>query len=60
MRIPKIHKFDTSTSKETVEMEKLEFESRFYDLGNDKQRFKYVSTIERLHRIFKEYFRYER
>ena len=55
MRIPKIHKFDTSTSKETVELEKLEFESRFYDLGNDKQRFKYVSTIERLCRSSLEY-----
>lgn len=55
MRIPKITHYDTSTDEETIEVSQLDFEPRFYDLGNDKQRFKYISTIEKLCRSSLEY-----
>ena len=55
MRIPRIDHYDTSMEEETIEVSDFQFEPRHYDLGNDKQKFKYISTIERMCRSSKEY-----
>lgn len=55
MRLPKITKYNSNIDKETVEINEFNFEPKFYDLGNEKQKFKYISTIERLCRTSLEY-----
>lgn len=41
--------------KDTIELNDLCLEGKFYDLGNEKQKFKYIATIERLCRSSFEY-----
>jgi hypothetical protein len=55
MRVPKITKYDDKIDKVTIEVDKLMFEPKFYDLGNERQKFKYISTIEKLCRSSLEY-----
>ncbi len=55
MRVPKISHYDTSVDKESIEMGSVVFESKFYDLGRDKDKYKYITTIERLCRSSMEY-----
>ena len=55
MRVPKITHYDTSIDKETVEIGNLSFEPRFYDLGREKDRHKYITTVEHLCRSSMEY-----
>jgi hypothetical protein len=56
MRVPRIQKYDTTLDKEIVEVGDLYFEPKFYDLGKEKDKFKYITTIEKLCRTSMEYY----
>lgn len=55
MRLPRITKYDSSIEKETVNLKQIEYGRKYYDLDNDKDRFKFISTVERICRSSMEY-----
>jgi hypothetical protein len=55
MRLPKVTHYDDSVDSEVVHLEAIQFESKFYDLGRDKDKFKYITTIEKMCRASMEY-----
>lgn len=55
MRLPRITKYDSSIEKETVNLKQIEYGGKYYDLDNDKDRFKFISTVERICRSSMEY-----
>ena len=55
MRLPKVTKYDDSVDTEVVHLEPIQFEPKFYDLGRDKDKFKYITTIEKMCRASMEY-----
>ena len=55
MRVPKVINYDNTIDKEIVNLEPIYFEPKFYDLGREKDKFKYITTIERLCRSSMEY-----
>ena len=56
MRLPKIQQYDKNITKEIVEINDLTFEPKFYDLGKDKDKFKFITTVEKLCRTSMEYY----
>ena len=55
MRLPKLDKYDDHIEKELVELPELILERKRYNLDNDKERFKFISNIEKLCRQSLEY-----
>lgn len=55
MRLPRITKYDSSIEKETISLKQIEYGGKYYDLDNDKDRFKFISTVERICRSSMEY-----
>lgn len=55
MRLPRITKYDSSIEKETINLKQTEYGGKYYDLDNDKDRFKFISTVERICRSSMEY-----
>lgn len=55
MRLPKITKYVTTKEKENIEIPSLDLDRKFYNLGREKEKFKYISTIEKLCRSSLEY-----
>jgi hypothetical protein len=55
MRVPRITHFDTSVDKNTIEIGKVSFEPRFYDLGREKDKHKFITTVEHMVRNSLEY-----
>lgn len=55
MRIPKITKYDNNITKEEVDIPDLDINRKFYNLGNEKDKFKFITTIEKLCRTSLEY-----
>ena len=55
MRLPKIENYDTSSNKTTITLGKLEFSRYFYNLGHNKDRDKFIKTVEKLVRSSLEY-----
>ena len=55
MRLPKLDKYDDNIEKEQVELPELILERKRYNLDNDKERFKFISNIEKLCRQSLEY-----
>lgn len=55
MRIPKLDKYNDEIDKEEYELPELLLERRKYNLDNDKDRFKFITNIEKLCRQSLEY-----
>ena len=55
MRLPRITKYDSNITKETVEVKSIDYVGKYYNTDNDKDRFKIVTTIERICRSSMEY-----
>lgn len=55
MRMPRITKFDTNIDKETIELKQIDYGSKFYNFDIDKDRFKFITTVERICRASMEY-----
>lgn len=55
MRLPKITKYDSSITKEVVELKEIDYGSKYYNLDNEKDKFKFITTIEKLCRSSLEY-----
>lgn len=55
MRLPKITKYNTNITKETIELKEIDYGTKYYNLDNDKDRFKVIVTVERICRSSMEY-----
>ena len=55
MRLPKISVYNTNIDKEIVELQSYDYARRFYNLGREKDKNKFIHTIETLIRGSMEY-----
>ena len=55
MRLPKITKYDNKLNKETITLKEIDYGNKYYNLDLEKDKFKFITTIEKLCRSSMEY-----
>ena len=55
MRVPKISVYNTDIDKEIMELQSYDYARKFYNLGKEKDKNKFINTVESLVRGSMEY-----
>jgi hypothetical protein len=55
MRVPKVKSFDTNSPFEVVELEPMDYNSKWYNFSNQRDKTKWINTCERVIRSSLEY-----